>query len=205
MLLSPSHPPHPVAARTGFTAVGIFSSDGRTVSQTQTFNENYVVTQIDRGAFIFIVDQDERFLVDLAKGCLRRIEATAGRIQRDTLRSVIGEVSLRRHDSDIEIDGFLCQRYNFSNDNPRISLEGETLATRIPGIELTALPAEREHDASIQPFSLPLELDHLVVRSTLRSSAGDLNQVQSYRLVTVRAGIEDPDLFEEWTRFPVSG
>lgn len=205
MLLIRSQAHHPVASRTGFTAVGIFSSDGRTVSQTQTFNEDYVVTQIDRGTFIYIADQDERFLVDLAKGCLRRIEATTGRIQRDTLRSVIGEVSVRHDDSGVEVDGFLCQRYNFSNDNPRIVLEGETLATRIPGIELTALPAEREHDAAIQPFSLPLEVDHLVVRSTLRSSAGDLNQVQSYRLVTVRAGIDEPDRFEEWTRLPIFG
>lgn len=203
MLLTRSHPPQTVASRTGFTAVGIFSSDGRTVSQTQTFNDNYVVTEIDRGTFIFIADQDERFLVDLSKGCLRRIEMAPGRIQRDTLRSVIGEVSVRKEETDVEIDGFLCQRYNFRNDNPRIGLEGETLATRIPGIELTALPAEREHDALIQPFSLPLETDHLVVRSTLRSCSGDLNQVQSYRLVTVHAGIEDPERFEEWVRLPV--
>lgn len=204
MLPSVSHPPKAVSSRTGFTAVGIFSSDGRTVSQTQTFNENFVATEIDRGTFIFIADRDERFLVDHTRGCLRRIEASPGRIQRDTLRSVIGEVSVRREEVDIEIDGFVCQRYNFRNANPRITLDGETFATRIPGVEATALPAEREHDSLVQPFSLPLETDHLVVRSTLRSTAGGFDQVQSYRLLSIRAGIEKPDRFEVWSKLPIA-
>lgn len=203
MLLSTSQPPRAAGIRTGFTAVGIFSSDGRTVSQTQCFNEAYVATEIDRGVFIFIAERDERFLVDRARGCLRRIEASAGRIQRGTLRTVIGDVTVRSEDVAVDIDGFACQRYNFRNANPRITLEGETYATRIPGIEETALPLERHHDSLIQPFSLPLETDHLVVRSTLRSTAGDFNQVQSYRLVTIRAGIDEPSRFDDWSKLPI--
>ena len=203
MLNSLSQPPKTAGTLTGFTAVGIFSSDGRTVTQTQSFTERYVATEIDRGIFLFVVDRDERFLVDRARSCLRRIEASAGRIQRGALRSVIGEVTVRCEEEEVYIDGFSCQRYNFRNANPRITLEGETYATRVPGIEGTALPVEREHDALIQPFSLPLETDHLVVRSTLRSSAGDFDQVQSYRLLTIRAGIEESSRFDDWMRFPI--
>ncbi len=203
MLLSLSQPARPAGTRTGFTAVGIFSSDGRTVSQTQCFNDRYVATEIDRGIFIFIAEREERFLVDPVQRCLRRIEVSGGRIQRGTLRSVIGEVSVRCDDEEFEIDGFACQRYNFRNANPRITLEGETYATRIPGIERTALPMERDHDSMIQPFSLPLETEHLVVRSTLRSTAGDFKQVQSYRLLTIRAGIDEPSRFDDWAALPI--
>src|SRR5690606_35302725 len=112
----------------GFTAVGAFTAYGKTVTQTQYIAEKYVVTEVERGIFIFLGSRKERFLVDLAAGGLRRLEPPARRIGRETLQSVIGEIAVRRDDAPVEVEGFLCERYHFSSTDARIVIEGETLA-----------------------------------------------------------------------------
>lgn len=178
--------PTPVVV--GFTIRGTLTLFGRTVAQTQYVTEQYVITEVERSMFIFLADRDERFLVDRGANRLRRIEPGQQRIRVDRLRPLIGEVEITTDEEGVERNGVPCRRHRFGNANARIIISGETLSGQVPGIENTALQAEREHDAKHQPFSLPLGRQEVVFESTMRTIAADFEQNQQYRLDSLVPG-----------------
>lgn len=172
----------------GFTIRGTLTLFGRTVAQTQYVTEQYVITEVERSMFIFLADRDERFLVDRSANRLRRIDPGQQRIKVERLRSLVGDVAIETEERAAERNGFICRRHRFENANARIIISGETLSASIEGVEKTALQAEREHDATHQPFSLPLGTGEVVFESTLRTMAADFEQNQRYRLDSLVPG-----------------
>jgi hypothetical protein len=197
--------PQRSAPTAAFTITGSFTAYGRTVSQVQYVTDQFVITKVDRGVFVFIPERDERFLAEPASNRLTRLEPNVQRIQADKLKAVIGEIDIRVEDGEIEVNGFRCRRYRFNSSTARIVIAGETLATRLPGLEATALHREREHDARTQPFSLPLEPDQLVVQSAIRTVASQFDQNQRYQLDSIDEGIEEIERFQQMVSMRVVG
>lgn len=205
MQFSSGHPKARATSAIGFTIRGTLTLYGRSLPQTQYLTERYVVTQVDRATFIFLADRRERFLIDRAADRLRRIEPNPRTIRADRLRAVIGDIEVRLVDEAVEVGGYWCRRYRFENENARIVISGETLVTRLNGLEQTALQAERDHDGLNQPFTLPLESGDLVVESSLRTIAVDFEQNQAYRLETVETKIEQTAEIDRLARLAIIG
>lgn len=194
----------PTTPTVAYTIVGSFTAYGRSVSQIQYVTDRFVITRVERGTFIYLRDRDERFLAEVAANRLTPLEPGIQRIQADKLRSVVGEIAIQVDEEEIESGGFTCRRYRFNSSSARIVIAGETLATRLPALAGSALQAERAHDSRSQPFSLPLEPDQLVVRSSIRTVASQFDQNQSYRLESIEDRIEDFDRLERLAQMRVS-
>ena len=194
-----------VSSAIAFTIRGTLTLYGRSVPQIQYLSDRYVATQVDRGMFIYLASRGERFLVDRGVSRLRRIEPDVQRIRIDRLRELIGEMKVTRHEEAVEVAGYSCTRFTFENSAARIVISGETLVARVPGVEETALQAERAHDGLNQPFTLPLEPDHVVVASKLRTVATDFEQNQLYALTAVDDGIDDMREMDRIARLAIIG
>src|SRR5690606_23461958 len=111
MRLPFSRPAAPPRTTVGYTIRGRLSLYGRSMLQVQYVTDRYVITQVDRGMFIFLPDRDERFLVDRVASRLRRIEEPAQRIRVDRLRAVIGDIEITSDDEDVDDAGRQCRRF----------------------------------------------------------------------------------------------
>ena len=204
MLFKLAHPePELVLAPAEFTLYGTLTLYGRTSRQKQLITEDYVVTEVERGVFIFLRDRRERFLVDRAASRLRRLEWATQRIRVDRLRPVIGDIEVMQDEGEVERRGFRCRRYRFGNANARVVIAGEALAAAVDGIERTALAAERAFDALDQPFALPLQPSEVVVESRLRTVAADFEQNQVYELERIETGVAERGAYDRMARLAI--
>jgi hypothetical protein len=128
---------------------------------------------------------------------LRPIDDAAQAEQGRQLREELGEVAAERDEPGVEIAGFPCSRFSVRIDHPRIVASGELFVARLPGVEHTALAADRAIQARAQPFVIPLEPGEIVVSSRVRLLAQQLDIVQKLTLESVERTIPQRERLEQ--------
>lgn len=189
----------------GYAISGTFTAGGRTVAHRQYVTERYVATEFEGSVAIFVASLKSRFIVDRSERLLRPMNVASQRAQLEHIRTVLGSVIVERSEQPCRIDGFTCRLHTLRNESGRISIVAEAWSTKVPGAESTALRHERDFDAGLHPFALPLDPDELVVRSVMRTFANGTEQRQAYRLRELEPIIATPDLFERYLDYPIIG
>jgi hypothetical protein len=121
------------------------------------------------------------------------------------IRSALGEVHIERVEGEEEISGYGCRRLRAHNENAAIVFSGELCCTRLPGLADTALGRERDFDARLQAFAMPLAGDEIVVRSTMRMLARGFEQSQRTELLGVDGRPEEFAELDRILSFEVVG
>jgi hypothetical protein len=172
------------------------SVHGTEIPQTQVVTENYVFTTVGPTSLLFRPQTGGRYLVDHEKRTLKPLDLTAQLAQMEQLRDAIGEVSITSQPAAEPVDGYTCTHHVIRTEHSRIMVEGEMFSTRIPGLERTALGAERRFDKTYQPFGVSLEDDELVVHSRTSLVSAGFEQSQETRLESVAEGAPDLALLD---------
>ncbi|HEX8272165.1 MAG TPA: hypothetical protein VF615_05905 [Longimicrobiaceae bacterium] len=178
---------------------------GKEIRQVQFATDRYVVTEVERTALLFRSDREERYIVDRAQRRLVRIDNSAQQNEMRKVREAAGDVAVEEVDGIVEISGFPCAHRRFSNRSTALVLSGDVYHASVPGLERTALAAERRFDQPLQPFALPLAPDEVIVRShTLALSAG-FEQTQGLELTELGESPELIDTYDALLSLPVVG
>ena len=192
-----------MGAGIGLTVRGTITTAGNSIPHVQYLTDTFVVTAIGRSTIIHSTALGGRFVVDRALGRLRRVDPLSQSIQVEHLRELVGTVAVHRDPELVEVDGFTCRRYRLCNDSTRLVVSAEAFCTRLPEIAATALHDERQVEAQLHPFVLPLEPDELVVRSTTRTFANGFHHTQNYQLGSLEHSIADRESLEALLSYPI--
>lgn len=205
MSLLHSTPPHRNSPSTGtFTIRSSLTAHGRTVEQTQYATEAYVVTQVGGSTVLYAPGLHGRYLVDEARKQLRAVPMRGQAPQPAQIRTLLGELEVEEEPELREIDGWRCRTIRIHNRDARLIVSIECHCVRVPGLEMTALAAERVFDAPLHPFNLPLQPDEVVVRSTTRALAAEFEQSQTLQLTSLDPGVPLREFLEEALRYPIT-
>lgn len=186
-----------------FTIRSTLTAHGRAVEQTQYATESYVITEVAGSTVLYAPGLHGRYIVDRARRQLRPVVMTGQAPQPEQIRSLLGQLEIEEESGSTEIDGWACRMIRVHNRDARLIVSVESYCARVPGIGLTALPAERSFDAPFQPFQLPLAADEVVVRSTTRALAADFEQSQTVTLTSLDRRVEGRDALDEMLRFTI--
>jgi hypothetical protein len=192
-----------IAAGVGLTVRGTITTAGHSIPHVQYLTDSFVVTELGRSTIVHSTALGGRFVVDRALRRLKRVDPLAQNVQVEHLRELVGAIAVHRDPELVEVDGFPCRRYRLCNDSTRLVVSAEAYCTRLPEIAATALHDERQVEAQLHPFVLPLEPDELVVRSTTQTFANGFQHTQSYRLGSLERGIADLEALEALLAFPI--
>jgi hypothetical protein len=188
---------------TALTVRGTITTGVQSVAHVQYLTAGFVITEIGRSLIVHSSTLGGRFVVDRTRGRLRRVDPGAQTLQIEHLRELVGAVSVHRDEETIEVEGFRCQRYRLCNDSSRIVVAAEAFCTRFGAVAATALHDERQLEAKLHPFALPLQPDELVVKSTTRTYANGFQHTQSYQLSNLADYIEDLESLETPLAYPI--
>jgi hypothetical protein len=183
--------PTPVRSEVGLIVRNSMTIHTQQLVQTQYLSEHYVLTDVGRMLVLYWPERGQRFSVDRARQELKPLDVSPQLAQVAQLRPALGEVTIERVEGEEEIGGYPCRRLAAHNENAAIVFSGELFYTRIPELGDTALAKEREFDAALQPFAMPIAGDEIVVRSTLRMLAKGFEQNQRTELLGVEAKPEE--------------
>jgi hypothetical protein len=197
--------PRRVASQATYTLRSVVRVHNQEIHQTQLATEHYVITRLERGLLLFWAERGERFEVDTAQRRLRPLDLSAQQAQIERLRPLVGRIRITRGEGEERVEGFACHHYSIHNESAQIVLAGEAYVTRVPGLERTALAADRELDARGQLLSLPLAADEVMVLSTSKTLSQGFEQSQSHRLLSVEPSIEELERFDEVLSYRVAG
>src|SRR5690606_24402978 len=120
--------------------------------QVQYITNEFVVTEVAQSTLLYIARIDGRYVVDRIRRELTRIEPSSQKREVEQIRRLLGELTIEEDDRLIDVNGHLCRTIRIQNRDSRLVLSIETFCTRVPGLDETALPAERAFDAAHQPF-----------------------------------------------------
>ncbi len=181
----------PVASQVAMTMRSHLRMHTQELPQVQYLTERYTATEVNKKLIVFRADTDERFTVDRIRKELKRIDLGPQQAQIAAAQQAMGAVSMVQDPEPVQVDGYTCRRVTFGNEAAAIALSGESLIARFPGLERTALSRERALDRRTQPFSIEMEPDEAVVRSTVKVLAPGMEQNQSSELQSLEEGIEN--------------
>lgn len=192
-----SSKPRPVQSTVAFTLRSAIQLHDRTLEQVQRVTEHYVATEANGRLLLYRADTNERYAVNRGARELKRLDLSAQRAQARQLQALVGEVAAVIGPEEVEVDGYRCRRATFQVETPQMVVSSEMFRARIPGLERTALSAERALDESVQPFRTGLEPDEVIVRSSLQILAAGTGQNQTSRLVSASEGIDELPALDE--------
>lgn len=189
--------PAPVRSTVAYTIRNSIQVHDREMEQVQFVTEHFVANEVGGKLVVYRADTNGRYLVSRGARELKRLDVSAQLAQAQQLRALLGEVPLVFDDAEVEVDGYRCRRATFQVEIPQMVVSSESFRTRIPGLERTALAAERALDDAAQPFRNALEPDEVIVRSSIRLLAAGAGQNQTIRLVSASEGIDDLAALDE--------
>jgi hypothetical protein len=177
---------------------------GREFLQTQLLSADFVLTRIGHGTILFLrdgcrryaVDREQRVLRPIAVGGVRSIDPSSPRPTRTT-------VAL--HDGPVDVDGYACRRLTVESRVGQVVLSTESYYAQLPGVERTALHAERLVGAPAAYPAHLLQPDEVLILATTVVRQGDFEQTQTSRLRSVRADPEEAELDVELLTYPRAG
>lgn len=181
------------------------SSHGQTLEQVQIVAPEFVVSELGQVTYLYAPSLGDRYRVDRARRRLQRLDPARNQQQTRQIRLLLGEVMVTRDDHPVEIDGYRCSRLRAFNQNAQLSLSVEAFCTRVPGLEKTALVDERHFDRAVQPFSIPLEHDEVVVRSITRALTTGFEQKQMLLLRAIEPVGAVAESYQAFLDYPVAG
>jgi hypothetical protein len=174
---------------------------GKEFLQTQLLSREFVLTRIGHGTILFLRDGGTRYAVDREQRVLRPIATGAVRSADPSApRPTLATVSL--HDGPVEVDGYACRRLTVESRVGQVVLCTESYYARLPGVERTALHAERLLGA---PAAYPAHLlrpDEVLILATTVVRQGDFEQTQTSRLRSVRADPDEGEIDMEVLDYP---
>lgn len=174
---------------------------GREFLQTQLLSPEFVLTRVGHGAILFLREGGVRYTVDGEQRVLRPIEAGVNRGAEDTAPRVT-VTAMSVHDAPVEVGGRSCRRVTIESRVGRVTLSTESYYACIPGVERTALHAERLLSApAVHPARL-LRPDEVLVLGTTVVRQGDFEQMQTTRLLSLRADPEEREAEVEILGYP---
>jgi hypothetical protein len=124
----------------------------------------------------------------MGAGAERGFDASAPRIS-------VTDMSV--HDGPVEVGGYTCRRVTIESRVGRVTLSTESYYARVPGVDHTALHAERLLSAPAAHPAHLLRPDEVLVLASTVVRQGDFEQMQTTRLLSLRADPEDGELEAE--------
>ena len=188
-----SSKPQVARSTVGYTVTTTVRVHDRELEQVQHATEHYVATQVAGKTILFRADTGARYLVDPVACQLKRLDLSAQAAQARQIEPLLRGASVQVDAEEVEMEGFRCRRATFEVETPQLVISSETFRTRIPGLERTALGAERAVDDATQPVPSGLAPDEVVVRSSMSFLAAGVGQNQSTHLVSVCPEIDALD------------
>jgi hypothetical protein len=174
---------------------------GREFLQTQLLSADFVLTRVGHGTVLFLRDGGRRYAVDREQRVLRPI-AVGGlrRVDPSSPRPTLTTVSL--HDGPVEVDGRPCRRLTVESRVGLVMLSTDSYYAQLPGVERTALHAERLLGAPAAYPAHLLQPDEVLILATTIVRQGDFEQTQTSRLRSVRGDPEEAELDVELLKYP---
>lgn len=195
----------PPLPRVEFTLRYRVRTEGAEMDRTLYVTETYVVTRMGPTTLIFRPGREERYVVDAERRRLRRLDLSAQRAQAERLRAALGPARVSAVPAGEVGEGFACTRYTLWAEGERARASAGVLAMRLPGVEATALHAERELGRRHAAFALPLRPGEVVVRARSRLVAGGVEQLHREELAELEDRIAGREELDEHLAFPVAG
>lgn len=195
----------PVRSTVAYTLRNSIQIHDRQMEQVQFVTEHYVANDVGGKLIVYRADTNSRYMANRGARELKRLDVSAQLAQAQQLRSLLGEVPLVFDDAEVEVDGYRCRRTTFEVEIPQMVVSNESFRTRIPGLERTALSAERALDDAVQPFRSALAADEVIVRSSVRILAAGAGQNQTVQLVSADEGIDDLAALDEILTYKIVG
>lgn len=185
-----SSKPRAVRSTVGYTMTTVVQVHGREIEQVQHATEHYVATLAAGKVILFRPELGARFVVDPSTRELKRLDLSAQAAQARQIAPLLQGSSTVVDPEEVEVDGFRCRRVTYQVETPQLVISSETFRTRVPGLERTALSAERAMDDATQPIPSGLDPDEIVVRSRVHFLAAGVGQNQEVRLVSLSEGVD---------------
>jgi hypothetical protein len=106
------------------------------------------------------------------------------------------------HDGPVEVDGRPCRRLTVESRVGLVMLSTDSYYAQLPGVERTALHAERLLGAPAAYPAHLLQPDEVLILATTIVRQGDFEQTQTSRLRSVRGDPEEAELDVELLKYP---
>lgn len=184
-----------------FTIRSVLEAHGRSIEQVQFVAEHYVVTVLGGMVSVFAPGLGGRYRVERSRRRLVRLEGSGAAFPE--MQRLFGEPVVDEERKGVELNGRCCRFLRVVNRGGRLPIRIECWCDRVEGLRLSALPAEREFDASRSPGWIPLQDDEVVCRAALRVIGSEFEYAQTLRLQSVARGVEGAEWWEELLRYPV--
>lgn len=173
-------------------------------NRIQYATDRYVVSRMDGLATVYLREHDRRYLVDPATRSLRPIDPAEHEQVHSFLAGRLASAELEWDTEPVVYAGRSCRRGTLRIGDADLVMDASILVTRVPGLDRTALAAERVHTARLQPFETPMQPDECTALLECRILARGLEHRQSIAMLRVEPGIEQLALLDEVQDFRVS-
>jgi hypothetical protein len=174
---------------------------GREFLQTQLLSAEFVLTRIGRGAILFLRESGQRYTVDGEQRVLRPMGEGGGQ-GVDPAAPLVTVAAMSVRDDPANVEGYTCRRVSVESRVGRVTLSTESYYAHIPGVDRTALHAERLLSAPAAHPAHLLQPDEVLIRATTIVRQGDFEQTQMTRLLSIQADPEDGEAEMEVVSYP---